>query len=402
MAEYGQPAGVQYYLELTIKDTKYNPVNIKSLVIRSFIFNILPTIEITLIDDGYLSEISPLEDGEDIDVVIAKSEDDPNPMSLTFSLFDYTIGILGDNRKSIINLTGILKVKDMFTTKNKCYSKQNSSSVLKSIASDAGLVFSNPHKLVPSDNMTWYNNSLSNFDYIKHVLRRAFIPDDVMFFYADTKKNFVFTSLKSEIGKKNVKKAKFDVRKYESNVKDDNDPDDTVWFTSYSIVNSSGYFNKKTGYGFEYSYYDLENIIDKSYRNISKITELSFRNKDLVGKDKAVDKRYNVDYIEANLYGVEYFESPMRNRFLKNNFFANSLVLNVNALSQINLMDTIDVDIPSLFKEGESNEVQSGEYLVCGVQHEVSSGGIYKKKLALGRNGMNKSPYVKQYKVEVL
>ena len=399
MAEYGQIPGVQYYLRLKIKDNTFNPTNIKSLVIKSWIFNILPTIEITLIDDGYLIEATPMEDQEDIQVTLAKSEDDPNPIEMTFSLDDYAVGIIGDNRKSIVNLTGHLKVDDMFTIKTRALSKQNSSSVFETIASEAGLTFSNPNNLIPSDNMTWIQNTSSNFDFIKHVLRRVYIPDDVAFFYADISKKFVFNSLKSNLKRLDIKTAKFDVRKAEQNIQDEKDK--TIWFFAYSIVNNSAYFNKKIGYGFEYNYWDLDNHYKKTYTSIDKVTGLSFRNKDLA--DKPVQKNLSMDYIEGNVYSEYYFESLLRNQFLKNNFFANSVILNVNSLSQIKLMDLLDVQIPSLLRESEINEVMSGKYLVAGIQHEVSSGGIYKKKVAIGRNGMNKSSYLGktyQYKVE--
>ena len=208
------------------------------------------------------------------------------------------------------------------------------------------------------------------------------------------------TSLLKEMEKEETKATKFNIENMERFVKDDSDTDDTVWFGSYNIVNYSGYFNKKVGYGFGYSYYDLNGKnVSKEFSNIKKLTELSFRNKNNIGT--VVNYNDNVkDFVERNLYGKEYFQSLSRNGFLLDNFFANSLVLNVNSLSQVNLMDTLDVDIPSLIDAEQSNEVLSGFYLVCGIQHEVSNGSIYKKKVALGRNGMNKSPNVTFYEVE--
>jgi len=398
MAEIGQMIGVQFYLELKIKDNKINPLNIQYLVIREWIFNILPTVEIRLIDDGYFTEIIPLEDSEDIQIILGKHEDDENPIELIFSLNDYTSDIISDNRKSILTITGTLKANDMFWIRSRSFPKQNSITVLSTIAEESKITFSNPHNIIPSDNMTWIQNDLSNFKFIKHVLKRAYIPDDVLFFYANSLNKFIVTSLKSEMDRTDIKKSKFDIIKFGNNAKDNKDPDDTIWFASYNIVNYSNFFNENIGYGFKYSYYDLENNNLKTYSNINKITQLSFRNKDFVGKP--VIKNLNNELIESNIYGSEYFESLLRNQFLKNNFFANSIVLNVNALSKINLMDKIDLSIPSLFKSEQSNEVMSGFYLVMGIQHEITKGGIYKKKIALGRNGMNKSSNIKIYKVE--
>jgi len=400
MSEYGQLPGQQFYLELTIKGNKYNPLNISYLIIREWIFNPLPYIEIQFADNGFLMETFPLEDGEDIQVTLGKNEDDENPLRLTFSLNDYTVSIAGDNRRSFVNLNGFLKASDMFTLRTRSFSKQNSSLVLSTIANESNIPFSNPFNITPSDNMTWIQNSQSNFDFIRHVLRRSYVPDDMLMFYATTDNKFVLNSLNSSIGRKDTKKSKFSVENYERNIKDDEDKDDTIWFTSYSMVNNSGFFNKRIGYGFEFNYWNLEESIQKTYSKIPKMTALSFRNKEIAGKP--VIRQFNIDMIEANIYGEEYFESELRNQFLKNNFFANSLVLNINALSKVSLMDKIFVDIPSMLAEEESNEAMSGFYLVAGVQHEVSNGGIYKKKLALGRNGMEKSPDVKNYGVETL
>jgi len=400
MSEFGQLPGQQFYLEITIGKDRYNPNNIQYLVIKEWIFNILPTIELQIIDEGYLTEVVPIEDATDIKIVLAKNEDDKNTKEMTFTIDDYNVGIQGDNRKSIVTISGHLKADNMFRSQGRSFSQQNSARVLEQIAIESKLKFSNPHNIVPSDSMTWHQSAKSNYDFIRHVIKRAYIPSDSMFCYINTENEFVITSLNSEIEKKDVKRAKFSVENSELNVKDDEDPDDTIWFNTYSIVNYSGYFNKRVGYGVGYAYYDLDGKEQfKEFSNIKKLTKLSFRNKKNVG-DIFYYNTNTQDYVESNVYSEKYFESISRNHFLMDNFFANSVVLNVNALSQVNLMDTLDVDIPSLISREQSNKVMSGFYLVAGVQHEISNGGIYRKKIALGRNGMNESSAVKKYEVE--
>lgn len=402
MAETGQPAGQQYYCEIFIKETQYNPVNINYLIIREWIFNILPTLELQFIDDGYLTDVSPLEDGEDILISLAKNEDTEETINLIFSLDDYNVGLLGDNRKSLVTLTGHLKVNGMFQKRTRSFTTQNSSSVLQNIATESGKIYTNPRNVVPVDSMVWYQIFKSNFDFIRSVLKRVYIPDDVALFYADAKDKFVFTSLNTEWNKNEIKTCKYDVEKFERNVEDDEDPDKTIWFNSYSIANNSGYYNKMRSYGTSYSYYNLEgNVISNEYSNINLKTDLSFRNADIMSNtNHAVYGRNCCDFNERNLYGPEYFESRVRNKFLRDNFFAFSLVLNINSLTDISLMDKVDVMIPSLFNEDDENEVMSGLYLVAGIQHEVSKNGIYTKKISVSRNGMNKSSDISSYQVE--
>jgi hypothetical protein len=122
MAEYGQLPGQQFYLELTIKGVKYNPLNISYLIIREWIFNVLPYIEIMFADNGFLMETFPLEDGEDIQITLGKNEDDENPLRLTFSLNDYSVALAGDNRRSFVSLNGFLKATDMFMIRTRSFS----------------------------------------------------------------------------------------------------------------------------------------------------------------------------------------------------------------------------------------------------------------------------------------
>ena len=401
MAEIGQPAGQQFYCIVKIRNSQLNASNINYLIIREWVFNILPTLELQFYDSGYLTEISPLEDGEDIEVTISKNEDSDEIISLVFSFDDMEMGLIGDNRKTIITLTGHLKVDyNMFTLQTRSFARQTSKSVLQQIATESGIEFTNPRNIKPSDNMTWFQSNSSNFDFIKHVIKRAYIPKDVIFLYGDTRNKFVFTSLLAEMGKKESKITKFSVENTESSVRNENDKDNTIWFASYDIVNYSGFYNKKSSYGVSYTYYDLkDNAVTESYTDINKLTDLSFRNRKGVSKN-GVYIDYVGDYFDNNIYGYQYFESKIRNPMLKNNFFANSLNINVNSLSKVYLFDTIEIQIPSLFGEGEVNEPLSGEYLVGGIQHEISQGNIYRKKVSIHRNGMNKNSNYKLYEVE--
>lgn len=399
MSEFGQLPGQQFYLELTINGERYNPKNLQYFVIREWIFNILPTIEFQIVDEGFMNETAPLEDACDIEIVLGKNEDDENPIEMVFTLDDYNIGIIGDNRKAVVSISGHLKVDGIFDILSRSFAGKNSVSILRQIASESGLSFSNPRNVVTSDNMNWLQVYMDNYDFIRHVLRRANIPNDALFFYANHSNEFVLTSLVTEIEKKEFKRAKFDIENYNSFALSDEDID-TIWFGSYNQVNYSGYFNKKVGYGFGYSYYDLDgSVVSKKFDRIKKFTDLSFRNKNNVGSVSHYND-YVQDYVSRNLYSDKYFESLSRNEYLIANFFANSVILSINSLNQVNLMDTLDVDIPSMLEEEESNPTMSGPYLVAGIQHEVSNGGTYVKKIALGRNGMNKSPNVNFYEVE--
>ena len=239
--------------------------------------------------------------------------------------------------------------------------------------------------------MTWLQCS-NNYKFIRHILNRASISDDLPIFYANSKSKFVYTSLHAEMNKKESRIAKLDQVMFENEI---DDKDKTIWYNQYDIVNFNGYYNKTTGYGGSYEYYDL-NGSEKtgSVSTPEKLTQLSFTDKEYAGQDVFSESGH---FYTENVYGG-YFESLARNPFLLNNFFAFSLVINVDARNDINLFDKINLSVPSNFDDGP-NKVMSGNYLVGGITHQVSKDGIYKKMVSLHRNGMNKSQDVKQYRV---
>lgn len=396
MAEIGQPQGQQFYTTIRIKENPFNASNIIYLVIKEWVLNVLPTIEFQFMDDGILTEIAPFEDQEDIEITIAKHEDAEELMELVFSLDDYNVAIMGDNRKSLVTVTGHLKANSIFSGRNRRFTKRNSLEVFQQMALESGLKFTNPHAVEPSDNMVWYQNAC-NCNFIKDVLSRSYIPNDTPFFYANTNNEFVYTSLLAEMDKIDSIPARYSVEMTESNVLDNLRE---IWYSSYNIVNYSGFYNKSVAYGSLYGYYDLKNEQNGSVVDIKGLTELSFRKASLIGSSS--HGRYGGDFINKNLFGTEYFESRVKNEMLQNNFFAMSLVMDINSLSIVKLFDKIDLNIPSLLVANEPNKVWSGEYLVGGIQHEISKGGIYRKKLSIHRNGMNKSVDFNNYQVEEL
>lgn len=386
-----QLPGQQFFCRVIINDSEYISQNIISLTIREWVLDVLPRIDLSLFDDGFLSEVFPLEDREEIRVMIGKHEDDENALELTFNLVSYSIDVIGDNKKTAIAMSGYLKADSIFAYKNRVFKRSSSVDIFQRIASETGIKFSNPLNSKTNDIMNWYQ-TMSNYFFVKHVLERAYNPNDSLFFYANCQNNFVFTSLNREIEKKEGRIAKFSVENFETFAKDDKDKDDTIWFNSYNFVNYSGQYNIESGYTAGYSYYDQKAIKSESYNTLKKLSKLTFRKKDLLN-ETACWNSYGV--WNSNLYSEKFFESTARNRFLREKFFDFSVVINANSLSKISLFDKVNLAIPTMFDEEGINEAMSGEYLVGGIVHNVSSNGIYKKMVSLHRNGMNQSPNIR-------
>lgn len=390
MALVGQPQGQKFYARVKINDIEIQAQNIISLTIREWVFDVLPRIEIKMVNAGYILETMQIEDGDVIDVIIAKHDEDPNPLEMKFLLCDHYTVPEGDNRKLIVSVSGILKVSDMFfPIKTRSFSKSSSVDIFQTIANEANITFTNPDNVTANDIMNWYQINSSNFTFIKHVLKRANVTNDAVFFYTNSKNNFVYTTLKTNMRKKEVGIARYDVEKFGATILDDQDTNKTMWFNGYDIANSSSYYNKKIGYGTNYTYIGTDGTINKAdYSDKSKMTNMLFRNKDAEGQ-AVLNRTYGMNN-DLNLYDTSYFEALIRNKYLRDTFFSCSVVININALCQVNLFDKVNLVLPSIL-DNKMSDPYSGLYLVCGITHSIVKNGIYQKMLSLHRNGMNNS-----------
>lgn len=383
----GQFPGQQYYCRLKIKGHEIASSNIISLTIKEWVVSVLPKLEVIVADLGNIIETITLEDSDDIEVILAKDSSSEDRLSMVFSFSDYSINIQNDNRMQIVNIVGYLKCENMFQLQNRGFAKVTSTDIFSKIARECGLNFINPYNITTNDRMNWYQLNKTNFEFLKHVLKRSYIYDDVGFLYADHTNSLIFTSLNREIDKKDNIVAKFDVEKTE--FKGDTN-DSNIYFNSYDVINMSGYFNKINNYGVTVQYYDMEKPVSLQYSKFKKMTDNSFINKKYNGK-----LAYNLNwgqYNNLNLYSEKYYESLVRNDFLIANFFGYSVMLQINANENVSLFDKINVVIPSMLS-GESNEVLSGMYLVGGIIHNITNGNIYRKMISLHRNGNNSSQF---------
>lgn len=398
--------GLQYYLKLLIKGEEYNPLNVFSLVVREWVFEQLPRLELIFLDDGTLSEVFPLEDNDQIDVTIAtnKDDDEDQQLNMSFNVVDWKINPHNDN-SFYVKISAVMKNNDIFSARNRSFNNSNSLNVLIDIALEEGIDVLNPWNVTPGDNMTWYQYSINNYDFIKHVLERSFVVDDVPFFYANSQNEFVFTSLRSETEKSDETIARFNLEKTFNYALEEDDKD-TIWFSQYDIVNFNGYNNKQSSYGVIYTYYDLEDIVTDRlfYDNI--YGELSFRDATKVASDTQNPSIAPVYGHLNNVYD-EYFRSLVRNEMLIKQFFSFSLMLNANGLSKVKLFDKIDLIAPASFgaggtslKDNDVNEVMSGNYLVGGITHKINANGTYNKLISLHRDGMNRSPFMTSWRNE--
>jgi len=385
-----------YFCKIFIDEIEIVPENILSLTIREWILDLSPRLELVLNDDGMLSEVFNIDDNANIRVELAKNISDENPIELDFMVQDYNVTTLGNNRSLVIEITGLINSKALFTPiKNRSFSNRSSINTLSVIADECGLTFNAMNNVRTSDNMTWLQINQNNFDFIKHVTKRSYKSNDALFCYCDIYNNLNFASLRLECTKAEVINARYDLYNFSKNEFENTEDANTLWFNYYDYTNLSGKYNKTNNYGRKLSYYDLNDIVSEEVvSNESLLAETTLKDKDLAGKTV----RQDTYGIQSDNVHDNYHLALSQNDYFKKNFCSFVLSINVNPIKQVKLFDLIDVMIPSLpnYSTHEMNDILSGKYIVGGIMYNVTKNGIMKKQLMLFRDGVNKGTFVEK------
>lgn len=388
-----QGGAVNFYCNLTIKNRPIIAANIIHLCIKEWIFDLVPRIEIVLNDDGSLTEMFPLQDGDIISIELKKNQQDTPAINLDFLLVSYTGGVMHGDKFMQLLITGTLKVDNFYSPiKIRSFTKQSSKSVLVQLLSSEGQKTLNAS--VPTvDVMTWLQIHQTNLDFCKHLLKRSYVANDTMFLYADTKGEFNYTSFKTEAEKTNEGTARYDLQKYSADIFEDNADYKDYWFNNFNIYDFYGYVNKIRNYGVSYTYYDTS-----SGRQAAELTDDSHLLSSLTGKDKnnagQMTHEFDLGYLPVDNVYSDYYKAMVQNDYYKHNLFSGFILeLNINSLGKPRLFSKVNVILPSLLGTGE-NQPMSGDYLVAGVVHEIGKATQYRKRMALIRNGFNASQFM--------
>lgn len=371
-----------YYCSVYINDAELIPKNIINCSIREWVFDVLPRIELTIADDGVLTELLPLTDETIISIMISKTGESDDILEAEFNVMDYTVDIIS-NQLSNVSMTGLLKTKNMFNKISKSYKNKRVSDVIKIISNDIGLNFKTPSGFLTNDNMTWLQPNISNYDMIKHVIKHSYKVNDAIFCYSDINSDINVTSLLTEVNKPISIKTRFSLEKYTANAFSEKADDNTVWFNSYNSVNINGTINNNIGYGVNYSYYDTKNVKNKN---------INFKTNPLID----INPKNNCKYTYSKTFGIQskntyadYYNGELTNEYFINSFFVQSLLLNINSLKVVKLFDKLNVIIPSLIDNTEINDAYSGEYIISGILYNISKNNIYRKQINISRSGLN-------------
>jgi len=396
-----------FYLNLRVKnksgvntsitDITIPRENIQYLTIREDILSILPRIEFVISDVASFVDRFVILDDDVISVIISQNEEIEPAIDMEFIISDYSFESDDSaNHYNVVKFVGYAFSKNLFVPYRNRSFNDNSEGILSRIAKETGIKFDNPQRVNSSDKMIWYQDS-NNFNFIKHILKRAYIPNDSIFFYSNTKNKFVYTSLRAEMKKEVNFNATFDEERV-YNYLLMSDENDRMFFNSYNVVNLTGLFNKISNYAATFGFYNLRGeYIGGTVDRVDKMTDLYNKSKEYDGEPSIF---CNVGLFGNNEVFEEFPRGIVQNMFLKYNLFSTTLLLNINSMTDVKLFDRVNVGIPEILDDKKSfNEPYSGNYLVGSITHNITYDGVYQKKVMLCRNGINKSDVLNDYNV---
>jgi len=383
---------VEFYGKVKIKDVEIFANNIKLLEIKSWIFDLVPRIDLVIMDDGLFSDKFPLEEDDIIEVQLALTKDQEEPVVAEFQLQTYQINNSspGDLNASMITISGFLKNEQLFNpVRTRAFRDRTSSEVVEEIAEEIGL---EPNiKVDSNDVMKWLQIDLTNAEMLRHVTEKSYHRDnDANFCYSEINNEMTYISLKDALDADVKFNASFKPKRvinksgFFADTTEETD-EIPIYYMDYNFLNISGLRNKSHGYGMTLNYYDLDEDVNIEMDSDSHpLTTNSWKTKDNIG---LTSKHISRGVQSANVHG-NYMKGQLQQEYMKNQFFTSYLMITIKPVLGIRLFDKLFLNLPT--QDNQSiNNVHSGEYIITNITHTASSEGLYTMTLVLSRNGMN-------------
>jgi len=405
--EQGFNANANFFLKLSIKDVDVILTSVMSIVIREWVFDVLPRIEIEIFDNGWFTDKFPLEDNDKIKIELNHLRDDESVVETEFELQDYEIinSGPGKSEQTVIRLTGLMKTNNFkYEIKTRSFKQQSSDIVFKNLSNDIGFL-NYESRIVAQDKMSWLQTKQNDLSFMEHVLKRSFFnKNDSTFLFGDRAGNLIYTSLETELKRKqepkqlvfnlegslknNIVQSEEEYNEDLRDIKEQFGTENIVFYRNWQYKNISGQTNKTNTYGRSYSYYDMAS--SKSDSIVSDIHELSvhsFMEKDKIGKI-VKDDQYGL-FDSSNTH-LQYITAQTQNEYVRDNFFSSPLIIYTRPDKGLKLFDTVQLWLPTMMEiDTKLDEVHSGQYVIGGILHEAQKNGLYSMILILYRNGLD-------------
>lgn len=404
--ESGLNPNTTFFLKLSIKEATVLPTSVISIGIKEWIFDTLPRIELEISDSGRFTDQFPLEDNDIIKIELGFLKDDPVVIA-EFNLQDYEIINSGPGKatQTYIKMTGLLKTENFkYEIKNRAFNKKTSNEVFDKLFDEIGYEGYEP-RIEGLDKMNWLQCNQNNIEFMDHVLKRAFVgKDDSPFLFCDRESTLIYTSLKTEVERKqkiktlfyhmenslssNITQLEQVYNEEQESIREELGSENIMFYRNWNFKNIAGNTNKTNSYGRSYTYYDMsESKKDSIISDDHPFSVHSLKEKEHVGKI-VVNDEYGL-FDTGNTH-PDYIAAQTQNEYVRSNFFSSPLIIYSRPESSLKLFDTVRVMLPTMQSfDSNLDEVHSGTYIVGGIIHQVQKNSIYTMVLILYRNGLD-------------
>jgi len=391
--------GNQYQLDMYINNNKIPNINIKSLSFREWIFDRVVYLETEIIDTGFLYDMSPLYELCPIKLELTRASE---KIVMNFHVALYESVRLNNDSGSMFGfkIVALLRPELMTDIQTKAYVNKTSSQVLESICSDKSIEF--VKDIDSYDIQTWYQINETDLAMTNHLLNKGFVAEEDLPLLFLTKENKLrYTSLKTLCEKEpkylliNNDSAVLDneIDPVISVVKQEKEKNTKIKVMYYNIniqdKNISFLNNVEYGYGTNFTHYDLKNF-QTYYMNFkyAPMSDKMFRNK----TQKGLSNSITFGIYSGNQH-KNYLLAIAQNKYISSIFFNNYKQVIVNSTLDISIGDKVKMLLPSTLQRIQGSDgvddINSGEYIVGGILHNLNPNGFYNMVLTLFRNGIN-------------
>lgn len=399
-----QNIGQQYDLKLSVNGIQVPTSNVLSSVLREWIFDRIVTLECTIMDTGTFVELSPIYDESPVTIEFSKNnEPDKVIMDFCINVSEIERTMADNGMVYIIKFVALQKTNDYFyPIKTQSFKNQTTSDVFLQIANNAGVKFIK--EIDARDNQIWIQSNACDYSFGYHLLKRSFVNvEDRPLFYFNRNNEAVFSSIKTKCSTK----AKFIAINNDYTFLDNGNDKvlqefkesiggntKTLYYkTDINYKDISPVLNKINGYGIDFTYFDFKNFFD--YRltfTFSPLSKYGKQNKNNVGK---FVNGLTYNSLSKNCH-ENYLLAKTQNILIDQLFFNSYLQISINPELSLNIGDKISViiyDNLSRMKNGPPmiDKVNSGDYIVGGISHDIKKDSLYSMNLTLFRGGINSS-----------
>lgn len=363
------------------------PINWKSistLVVREYIWQVIPTLELTIVDSGLFFEANPITEGSVVDIELSLKKENKPIIKNQFVVVGSTISSLNPVRNDLFSVSLIAAYKPIeyvYTTKNTCYSKMTSVDAITSIfKKNKDKVES---KISSTDNMTWYQVNQNDNTAIQDIVSRSYISqDDSIVSFIDRNGEATITSFKT-ISLGHGLEMKWNPDKKSDIFSED---DNNLYMSSFVYKDASPYANMMGSSKVELTYYqDEDGTIKTETIKAPKFPITFFTNKSRGIEDIFTN---NLTRGFTDNTHSKYHQSEAINSVIAGSYLSSYLLTNVKPDSRVKLMNKVELNMTGI--DGITNTTYSGEYIITGIVHHISTQGTYQMSTMLSRPGLNK------------